>query len=196
MSEALPASALDTLFYTARTYSHWQDRPVTDEHVATLYDMVRLGPTSANCSPGRFVFLRSAAAKARLAPALSSGNREKTLNAPLTAIVAWDSTFYHFLPELFPWADARAWFTGSETLVRETAMRNCALQAGYLISACRALGLDCGPMSGFDNQQVDAEFFAGTSWRSDLLINIGYGDAQKLHTRLPRLAFDQACQLL
>ncbi|EOU9537815.1 malonic semialdehyde reductase [Cronobacter dublinensis] len=196
MSEALSASALATLFTDARTYSAWLDAPVSDEQLRDIYDMVRLGPTSANCSPGRLLFVRTPDAKARLLPALSSGNVEKTLRAPVTAIVAWDHEFYEALPQLFPYADARAWFTSSPAVAEETAFRNSSLQAGYLIMACRALGLDTGPMSGFDRAAVDAEFFSGTTWKSNLLINIGYGDAATLHPRLPRLSFDDACAIV
>ncbi|EOT1169024.1 malonic semialdehyde reductase [Cronobacter dublinensis] len=196
MSEALSASALATLFTDARTHSAWLDAPVSDEQLRDIYDMVRLGPTSANCSPGRLLFVKTPDAKARLLPALSSGNLEKTLRAPVTAIVAWDHEFYEALPQLFPYADARAWFTSSPAVAEETAFRNSSLQAGYLIIACRALGLDTGPMSGFDRAAVDAEFFSGTTWKSNLLINIGYGDAATLHPRLPRLSFDDACAIV
>ncbi|EOU9602487.1 malonic semialdehyde reductase [Cronobacter dublinensis] len=196
MSEALSASALATLFTDARTYSAWLDAPVSDEQLRDIYDMVRLGPTSANCSPARLLFVKTPDAKARLLPALSSGNVEKTLRAPVTAIVAWDHEFYEALPQLFPYADARAWFTSSPAVAEETAFRNSSLQAGYLIMACRALGLDTGPMSGFDREAVDAEFFSGTTWKSNLLINIGYGDAATLHPRLPRLSFDDACAIV
>ncbi|ELQ6171367.1 malonic semialdehyde reductase [Cronobacter dublinensis] len=196
MSEALSASALATLFTDARTHSAWLDAPVSDEQLRDIYDMVRLGPTSANCSPGRLLFVKTPDAKARLLPALSSGNVEKTLRAPVTAIVAWDHEFYEALPQLFPYADARAWFTSSPAVAEDTAFRNSSLQAGYLIMACRALGLDTGPMSGFDRAAVDAEFFSGTTWKSNLLINIGYGDAATLHPRLPRLSFDDACAIV
>lgn len=196
MSEALSASALATLFTDARTHSAWLDAPVSDKQLRDIYDMVRLGPTSANCSPARLLFVRTPDAKARLLPALSSGNVEKTLRAPVTAIVAWDHEFYEALPQLFPYADARAWFTSSPAVAEETAFRNSSLQAGYLIMACRALGLDTGPMSGFDRAAVDAEFFSGTTWKSNLLINIGYGDAATLHPRLPRLSFDDACAIV
>ncbi|EOC1304757.1 malonic semialdehyde reductase [Cronobacter dublinensis] len=196
MSEALSASALATLFTDARTHSAWLDAPVSDEQLRDIYDMVRLGPTSANCSPARLLFAKTPDAKARLLPALSSGNVEKTLRAPVTAIVAWDHEFYEALPQLFPYADARAWFTSSPAVAEETAFRNSSLQAGYLIMACRALGLDTGPMSGFDREAVDAEFFSGTTWKSNLLINIGYGDAATLHPRLPRLSFDDACAIV
>ena len=154
-----------------------------------------MGPTSANCSPARFVFVRTPEGKEKLRPALSSGNIAKTLQAPVTAIVAWDRAFYDRLPELFPHGDARSWFTSSSQMAEETAFRNSSLQAGYLIFACRALGLDTGPMSGFDRQKVDEAFFIGTTLKSNLLINIGYGDPGKLYGRLPRLSFDDACGL-
>ncbi|MEN5016039.1 malonic semialdehyde reductase [Erwinia sp. Eh17-17] len=193
MADALNTLALDTLFDKARTFNGWQDRPVTDAQLEDVYQRVRLGPTSANCCPARFFFVRSAEAKARLKPTLSSGNLEKTMTAPVTAIVAWDPKFYDRLPELFPHADARAWFTSSPALAEETAFRNSSLQAAYLITACRALGLDTGPMSGFDRGLVDAAFFADSGWKSNLLINIGYGDTSKVYTRLPRLDFSTAC---
>ncbi|KOQ94485.1 malonic semialdehyde reductase, partial [Pluralibacter gergoviae] len=184
MSEAISAAALETLFTGARTHSGWLDKPVSDETLRALYDLLKMGPTSANCSPARFVFIRSAEGKARLRPALSSGNLQKTLTAPVTAIVAWDPQFYDRLPTLFPHSDARSWFTSSSQLAQETAFRNSSLQAAYLIFACRSLGLDTGPMSGFDQEQVDAAFFADSGWRSNLLINIGYGDPQALYPRL------------
>ncbi|QCT20348.1 malonic semialdehyde reductase [Jejubacter calystegiae] len=196
MNEALTPEALQRLFLNARTHSVWRDTPVTEAKIREIYALLRMGPTSANCSPARFVFIRTPEGKARLKPALSAGNLDKTMSAPVTAIVAWDDAFYDRLPELFPWADARAWFTGSPELVEETAMRNSAMQAGYLILACRALGLDTGPMSGFDRDRVDREFFADSLWKSNLLINIGYGDEQCLHPRLPRLGFEDACQLM
>lgn len=193
MADALNTSALDTLFTQARTYNGWQDRTVTDMQLQEIYDLVRMAPTSANCSPARFFFVRGAEAKARLKPTLSSGNLEKTMTAPVTAIVAWDPQFYDRLPELFPHADARAWFTSSPALAEETAFRNSSMQAAYLIAACRALGLDTGPLSGFDRSAVDAAFFAGLGWKSNLLVNIGYGDRTKVYTRLPRLNFSTAC---
>ncbi|HEY3591565.1 MAG TPA: malonic semialdehyde reductase, partial [Buttiauxella sp.] len=173
----------------------WLDRPVSDAQLAEIYHLLRLGPTSANCSPARFMFVRSVEGKARLKPALSAGNVEKTMSAPITAIVAWDPAFFEQLPTLFPYADARAWFTSSPQLAEETAFRNSSMQAAYLISACRALGLDTGPMSGFEREKVDAEFFSASGWKSNLLINIGYGNPLKTHSRLPRLAFDDACGL-
>lgn len=195
MSEAITPAALETLFTGARTHNGWLDIPVSDETLREIYDLMKWGPTSANCSPARIVFVRSPEGKEKLRPALSSGNLEKTLTAPVTAIVAWDSEFYERLPVLFPHGDARSWFTSSPALAEETAFRNSSLQAAYLIFACRALGLDTGPMSGFDRDKVDAAFFADSGWKSNLLINIGYGDTAKLYGRLPRLSFDDACQL-
>lgn len=194
MSEAVNAVALDTLFNQARTHNGWLERPVSDETVQQIYDLLKMGPTSANCSPARFVFIRTPEGKEKLRPALSSGNLAKTLSAPVTAIVAWDSEFYEQLPALFPHGDARSWFTSSPQLAEETAFRNSAMQAAYLIFACRALGLDTGPMSGFDRALVDSTFFADNGWRSNLLVNIGYGDPGKLYDRLPRLPFADACQ--
>lgn len=195
MSEAISPAACAALFTEARTHNGWLARPVSDAQLRELYALLKMGPTSANCSPARFVFVRTPEGKAKLRPALSSGNVAKTLQAPVTAIVAWDRAFYDRLPELFPHGDARSWFTSSPQLAEETAFRNSALQAAYLIFACRALGLDTGPMSGFDREQVDAAFFADGGWKSNLLINIGYGDPGKLYSRLPRLSFDEVCQL-
>lgn len=195
MSEAITPAALETLFTGARTHSGWLDMPVSDQTLREIYDLMKWGPTSANCSPARIVFVRSAEGKEKLRPALSSGNLAKTLSAPVTAIVAWDGEFYERLPALFPHGDARSWFTSSPALAEETAFRNSAMQAAYLIFACRALGLDTGPMSGFDRQTVDDAFFTGTSLKSNLLINIGYGDTRKLYDRLPRLTFEDACGL-
>lgn len=196
MNEALSPLALDTLFTQARTYNAWQEQAVSDEQIREIYRLLRMAPTSANCSPARFLFIRTPEGKARLKPALSSGNLEKTLTAPVTAVIAWDTRFYDKLPALFPHGDARSWFTSSPALAEETAFRNSSMQAAYLIMACRALGLDCGPMSGFDREKVDAAFFAGTGWQSNLLVNIGYGDSSRVYPRLPRLAFDDACALL
>lgn len=195
MSHALSSEALETLFTGARTHSAWLDKPVSDAQLTEIYNLLRLGPTSANCSPARFLFVRSPEAKARLKPALSSGNIDKTMSAPVTAIMAWDPAFFEQLPTLFPYADARAWFTSSPELAEETAFRNSSMQAAYLIAACRALGFDTGPMSGFDREKVDTEFFSTNGWKSNLLINIGYGDPAKAHTRLPRLAFEAACRV-
>ncbi|TPG57647.1 malonic semialdehyde reductase [Ewingella americana] len=194
MAEALTASALATLFTEARTHNGWQDKPVSDELLKQAYELARMGPTSANCCPARFVFVRSAEAKEKLTPALSSGNLAKTLSAPVTAIVAYDPQFYEMLPELFPHGDARSWFTSSPQLAYETAFRNSSLQAAYLIMACRSLGLDTGPMSGFDAALVDEHFLSERGWKSNFLINIGYGDSSKVYGRLPRLDFDRACR--
>lgn len=191
----LDSKALATLFTEARTHNGWTDQPVSDETLKALYDLTKMGPTSANCSPGRFVFVRSPEAKEKLRPALSSGNLEKTMAAPVTVIAAIDSEFYEKLPVLFPHADARSWFTSSAAMAEETAFRNGTLQAGYLILAARALGLDTGAMSGFDKGKVDAAFFAGTTWKSNFLINLGHGDPSKLFGRLPRLGFEDACML-
>ena len=196
MSEAVNQSALNSLFTTARTHNGWLARSVSDDTLREIYDLLKMGPTSANCSPARFVFIRTPEGKEKLRPALSGGNLEKTLSAPVTAIVAWDNAFYDKLPELFPHGDARSWFTSSPEMAHETAFRNSAMQAAYLLFACRALGLDTGPMSGFDRRIVDTTFFADSGYRSTLLVNIGYGDERKLFGRLPRLAFDDACQLL
>jgi 3-hydroxypropanoate dehydrogenase len=195
MSESISQSACDTLFRHARTHGSWLDKPVSDGLLEEIYALMKMGPTSANCSPARIVFVRTPEGKEKLRPTLSSGNLQKTLSAPVTAIVAWDSAFYDRLPALFPHGDARSWFTSSPQLAEETAFRNSSLQAAYLIFACRALGLDTGPMSGFDREKVDAAFFADSGWKSNLLINIGYGDETKLYDRLPRLSFDDACRL-
>lgn len=189
------ASVLDQLFLEARTHNGWRDEPVSDAQLRQLYDLVRMGPTSANCSPARFVFVRTAAGKDKLKPCLSSGNLEKTMSAPVTVIVAYDKAFYEKLPELFPHADARSWFTSSPAFAEQTALRNSSMQAAYLILAARAMGLDSGAMSGFDPNKLDEAFFAGTSWTSNLLINLGHGNPEKLFGRLPRLAFEEACQL-
>jgi 3-hydroxypropanoate dehydrogenase len=196
MTTALSNTALDQLFGNARTHNFWQDKPVSDELLHTLYEQMKWAPTSANCSPARFVFVKSDQAKPLLKPALSEGNLEKTMTAPVTVIVASDQAFYEKLPELFPHADARSWFVGNPALIESTAKRNTVLQGAYLLMAARALGLDCGPMSGFDNAKVDDAFFAGTAVKSDFLINLGYGDAEKLFPRSPRLAFADACRIL
>lgn len=190
---AVPDAALAALFTAARTHNGWQDRPVPEDLLHRLYDLVKMGPTSANCSPARLIFVRTPEGKARLAPALSKGNLAKTMAAPVTVIVCQDMEFYEKLPALFPHADARSWFTGSPEKVAETAFRNSTLQGGYLILAARALGLDCGPMSGFDVEMLEAEFLAGTTWKANFLINLGYGDPEKLFDRLPRLGFDEVC---
>jgi nitroreductase len=187
---------LDLIFRNARTHSAWLDKPVSDDLLRQIYDLMKWAPTSANASPARIVFVKSAAAKQRLLAAVAPGNEEKTRTAPVTAILAQDYEFYEKLPALFPHADARSWFVGNQALIDTTAFRNGTLQGAYLILAMRALGLDAGPMSGFDNAKVDQEFFAGTQIKSNFLINIGYGDAAKLFPRSPRLAFDEAAKIL
>jgi 3-hydroxypropanoate dehydrogenase len=196
MSEKLAEAALDQLFRSARTYNAFLPKEVSDEQLHALYELVKFGPTSANSSPMRLVFVKSKAGKEKLKPYLSEGNRAKTLAAPVTAIVANDHEFYEKLPQLFPHADARSWFVGDQNKIESTAFRNATLQGAYVIMAARALGLDCGPMSGFDNAGVDAAFFAGTPIKSNFLINIGYGDASRdLFPRSPRLSFSEACRV-
>ena len=196
MSHPLNDAALDQLFRSARTHNAWLPHEVGDAQLRQIYDLAKMAPTSANCSPARIVFVKSAAAKEKLAPALSDGNRAKTMAAPVTAIVGTDYAFYEHLPKLFPHADARSWFAGNQALIDITAFRNGTLQGAYLILAARSLGLDCGPMSGFDNAKVDAAFFSGTTVKSNFLINIGYGDASRdLFPRSPRFAFDEACSI-
>lgn len=187
---------LGRIFRAGRTYSTWQKRPVLISLLREVWNLARLGPTSANSSPARVVFVISSEARARLKPALIAGNVDQTMSAPATAIVGYDMRFYDRLPDLFPHIDARSWFVGNERLIETTAFRNGSLQGAYFILAARALGLDCGPMSGFDNAMVDAEFFAGTSIRSNFLCNVGYGDPDSLHPRGPRLDFDDACSVV
>ena len=187
-------SALDALFINARSQNKWTDQPVTDEQIHQIYDILKFGPTSANCSPARILFLRTKEAKDRLAPALSGGNLEKTMAAPVVAIVAYDPRFYDKLPQLFPHnLDAKSWFTSNEGLAATTAFRNSTLQGAYLIMAARAIGLDTGPMSGFDNAKVDETFLQDRGWRSNFMVNLGYGDPTGLFDRSPRLSFDEAC---
>jgi len=196
MISPLSQATLDQLFTQARTHSRWLGRPVEPELLHRLHELVKMGPTSANTCPARFVFVTSPEAKERLRPTLAAGNVDKTLAAPVTVIVASDMEFYERLPQLYPHTDARSWFIGNDELIAETAFRNSSLQGAYLIMAARALGLDCGPMSGFDNKAVDEEFFAGTSVRSNFLVNLGHGDSAALKPRSPRLSFAEACQML
>ncbi|WP_445145758.1 malonic semialdehyde reductase [Dyella sp. Tek66A03] len=197
MSEMLSEAALDQLFRSARTFNAWLPKDVSDAQLHELYELAKFGPTSANSSPMRLIFMKSKEAKEKLAPFLSESNRAKTMVAPVTAIVATDYAFYEKLPQLFPHADARSWFVGNQPLIDGTAFRNGSLQGAYVIIAARALGLDCGPMSGFDAAGVDAAFFAGTTVRANFLINIGYGDASRdMFPRSPRLSFDEACRIV
>ena len=191
----LADDALDQIFNKARTFNKWQNKEVPDAVLHQLADLVKMAPTSANCSPARIVFVKSAAAKARLEPHLSEGNRAKTMSAPVCAIIGADSRFNDQLPRLFPHADARSWFTGNAAHAETTAFRNSSLQGGYLILAARALGLDCGPMSGFDHPGMDAEFFPGGIVKSNFICNLGYGDSAGMFPRSPRFAFGEFCSI-
>lgn len=196
MSNSIDQDALAALFTEARSHNGWLPTPVDHKLLMQAYDLAKMGPTSANCSPARFLFLQTPEAKERLKAALSSGNIEKTMSAPVTVIVAHDVQFYDHLGHLFPHADAKPWFTSSPDFAAETALRNGALQSGYFMLAARSLGLDVGPMSGFKRPLVDELFLQGTGWKSDLLINVGYGDHTLLFDRLPRLSFSDACKFL
>jgi len=193
---SLSADALDCIFRTARTHRAWSARPVTDETLHAVYELMKWGPTSSNCCPARIAFVRSPEAKERLRPALDAGNVAQTMAAPATAIVAYDLEFHDKLPLLVPHRDARSGFVGKPELIRTTAQQSGTLQGAYLIIAARALGLDCGPMGGFDNARVDATFFPQGTVKSNFLCNLGYGDPAKLHGRAPRLAFDDACRIV
>ena len=195
MSDVLNDNVLDQLFRTARTQNTYQARPIEDVQLRALYDLLKWGPTSANMSPARFVFVKSPEAKEKLRPALSEGNLAKTMAAPVTAIVAYDEDFHEKLPYLFPHTDAKAWFDGPRENRHDAAFRNGSLQGAYLILAARSLGLGAGPMSGFDNAKVDAAFFAGTTVKSNFLVNLGYGDSAGLFPRSPRLSFDEAARI-
>jgi 3-hydroxypropanoate dehydrogenase len=218
MGNRLSEEGMDLLFRKAHTHGSWLDKPVSDDTLRELYELMKWGPTSANCCPARFLFLRTPEAKARLKPALAPGNVAKTMAAPVTAIIGYDMKFYEYLPKLFPHTDARAWFADKPELSVITAQRNSSLQGAYFIMAARALGLDCGPMSGFDQNMVDHEFFPATKdsmkpdnelerafqqeyfpdshVKANFLCNIGYGDPGKVYPRNPRLDFNEACKLL
>ncbi len=187
----------DLIFREARTHNGWLDNAVDDALLVRVYDLAKLGPTSANMCPMRVVFVKTKEAKEKLKPALDAGNVEKTMQAPVTAIVGMDIRFYEHLPRLFPHADAKAWFKDlPENVLEYLALRNSSLQGAYLMLAARSLGLDCGPMSGFNNTKVDSTFFAGTAVKSNFLCNLGYGDKSKLYPRGPRLSFEEACRIL
>lgn len=192
----LDEAALDRLFREARTHGAWLPKPVSDEILREIYDLAKWGPTSANLAPMRVLFLKSDEVKERLRPALMELNVEKTMSAPVTAVIAYDLEFYEQQPKLMPYRDVRPWFQGNPSLVEETAFRNGTLQGAYFILAARAVGLDCGPMSGFDAAKVNAEFFPDGKWKVNFLCNLGYGDHEKLFPRLPRLDFEEACQVL
>lgn len=196
MAQPLAENAMAQLFGAARSHTHWLPQTVPDEMLLSLYEQLKYGPTSANGCPARFVFIKSADAKARLLPCLSASNIESTLAAPVTVIVAHDLAFFEALPKLYPRTDARSWFVnGSEQKIARTALQSATLQAAYLILAARGLGLDCGPMGGFDPALVDAEFFKQSTWKSNLLINLGFGDAQQLPPRDPRFSFAEVCRI-
>jgi len=192
----LDSAGQDLLFRTARTRWHWTTEPVGDDVLRQLHDLLKMGPTSGNCSPARFLFLRTDWAKQRLRAALSAGNADKAIAAPVVCIVAHDPKFYEDLPRLAPGTDARGWYAGNDELANETAFRNGTLQGAYLIMAARALGLDCGPMSGFDNATVDQEFLVAQGWKSNFLLALGHADDEGVPERAPRLSFDEACRLL
>jgi nitroreductase len=192
----LDAAALDQLFRNARTHNGWQDKPVPDSLLTELHDLMKWGPTSANCWPLRTVFVKSPEAKARLMPLLMEGNRAKTEAAPVTALLGMDMAFYEELPKLFPHADAKSWFVGNAALIDATAFRNSSLQGAYFMLAARALGLDCGAMSGFDADKVNAAFFAGTNIKTNFICNLGYGNAAQLFPRSPRPEFAEVCTIV
>jgi nitroreductase len=187
--------ALEQLFTKARTHNGWLNKPIPDSILHEIYELAKWGPTSANGSPARFFFVKTPETKKKLLECVAPGNVEKTKSAPVTVIIAEDREFYEKLPKLFPAADARSWFVGNQPLIEATAFRNSSLQGAYLMLAARSLGLDCGPMSGFDQAKIDAAFFAGTTWKSNFICNLGYGDQSQLYPRSPRLTFEEACRI-
>lgn len=196
MAESIDQASIGQLFSNAHTHNFWQNTPVSDDLLKQAYDLAKMGPTSANCSPLRIIFVKSTEQKQKLRPCLAEGNVEKTMSAPVTAIFGHDMEFYEKLPYLFPHTDAKSWFAGNTDLIARTAFRNGTLQAAYFILAARSLGLDCGPMSGFDNKKVDELFFKDTSIQSNFLCNLGYGIKEKIFPRSPRFDFTEACQIL
>jgi 3-hydroxypropanoate dehydrogenase len=198
MVDSVPVDSVsfDQLFREARTFSYFLPKPVAPATLQAIHELLKWGPTATNAQPGHFLFLVSPASRERLKPALSTGNLAKTMAAPVTVVVAEDLQFHETLATKFPHGNAQAWFDGQAALIAETARRSSSLQGAYFILAARALGLDCGPMSGFDATQVDKEFFPDGRYRANFLINLGYGDRSRLHARLPRLTFDEACQIL
>ena len=185
----------EQLFDNARTHNGFKADAIPEATLRQLYDLLKWGPTSANCSPARFIFVTSPEAKAKLLDGMSAGNQEKTQAAPVSVIIGMDMEFFEKLPQLFPHADAKSWFVGKQPMIDATAFRNSSLQGGYLILAARSLGLDCGPMSGFDAAKIDAAFWSGTSVKTNFICNLGHGDASKLFSRSPRLCFDEACSI-
>lgn len=194
--ETFSHAQLDNLFLQARSHNGWLDKPVDDAEIIQLYDLLKMAPTSFNCSSARFLFLRSAEAKEKLKPVLMPGNIEKSMTAPVIAIIGMDTAFHEKLPQLFPHSDVKTLFDKSDELREMTAFRNGSLQGAYLMLAARAIGLDCGPMSGFDNAKLDAIFFSATKVKSNFLCALGHGDPSKLYPRSPRFQFDEACQIL
>jgi len=192
----LDQQTIDQLFLQARSHNGWQDKPVTDEQLREIYSLMRMGPTSANSCPARLVFVKTAAAKEKLKTCLDQGNINKSMTAPVVAIIGMDLEFYEQLPKLFPHTDARAWFVGKDAKIRDTAFRNSSLQGAYFILAVRSLGLDAGPMSGFNSAKLDEIFFPGGKVKSNFICALGYGDESKLYPRGPRLEFDEACQIV
>ena len=184
----------EQLFDNARTHNGFKPEPIPEATLRQLYDLLKWGPTSANCSPARFIFVSSPAGKEKLLAGMSPGNQDKTRSAPVSVIIGMDMEFFEKLPQLFPHADAKSWFVGKQPMIDATAFRNSSIQGGYLILAARSLGLDCGPMSGFDAAKIDAAFWAGTSVKTNFICNLGHGDASKLLARSPRLGFDEACR--
>ena len=197
MPGAIAKDCLDKIFLQARSHNKWQDKPVPEELLHELVDIMKMGPTSANQSPARILFVKTPEAKKRLEPHLSEGNRAKTMSAPVSAIIGYDLKFYEHLPKLFPHADAKSWFEGKpDKLIETSAFRNGTLQGAYFIIAARALGLGTGPMSGFDNAGVDREFFAGTSVKSNFLCSLGYGDPSGIFPRSPRFEFEEVAKIV
>ncbi len=196
MPAVIDSKSLDTLFVNARTFNGWQKKPVDAKTLQDIYDLYKWGPTSANCEPMRVVFVQSAEAKEKLKTCVAAGNVEKTMAAPVTAIIGFDLEFFEKLPKLFPHTDAKSWFVGNQKMIDDTAFRNGTLQGAYFMLAARAFGLDCGPMSGFDQAKCDQLFFAGTKVKSNFLCNIGYGDPASLFPRSPRLEFSEACKIV
>lgn len=195
-SESIQERAFRQLFTDARSHNVWQDKAVADELIHQLYDLTKWGPTSANCSPARFVFIKSAQAKAKLKPCLSPGNQDKTMQAPVVALIAYDNEFYEKLPQLFPHnLEARSWFAGKEKAIADTAFRNSTLQGAYLMLAARGLGLDCGPMSGFNATKINETFFPDSKISINFICALGYGDHSQLFPRSPRLSFTEACRI-
>ena len=195
-SKIIDDRGLDILFRTARTYNGWKDRDVSDVLIQAVYDLMKWGPTSANCCPARFLFVKSKEGKERLKPHLMPGNVDKTMAAPVTAIIAYDLKFYEHMDYLFPHTDARSWFEGKHALIHNTAMRNGSLQGAYLMLAARALGLDCGPMSGFDGDAVKEEFFPDEEVVVNFICSLGYGDPDSVHPRNLRFGFDDVCKIV